>query len=499
MPVAVCGGGPVGLTLALELAAWEVPVALIEKHRSVSPFPKGRALSTRSMEIYRQLGLEAELTEQGLDRADVLHFYSGETLTADDHVRISTTPPQGGSPLSPTYTLACSQDRLEATLRRHVSDHPLIDARFGWTVADAHIDHDHASLEVRDADGSEHRLRCRWVVAADGAESRLRQIAGIGKTTFGAPCENVNIMFEADLEPIVEDRRSLVYTLSNDNLHASVLAVDGRRWLCNVISPDRSPTDAAEDPDWCRDRIREAIGRPVDLTVLGAMAWTATASNATTYRKASLLLAGDAAHVATPYGGFGMNCGIADAHNLAWKLAGSVADPSRSDLVDTYDAERRPIGERTVAESAVRLGLALDGHRSGRTRRGEVGPNPSDGIVLGGCYRSAAILAGGPPPPQPVATYDPAPTVGARAPHAWLAEGRSTLDLFGVHHTLLHHPETEPDLPRAVISLLRPEPLATAPLVEAEPRSAYGIDDGGAVLVRPDGHISWHSEHQQAR
>lgn len=494
IPVLVCGGGPVGLTFALELAAWDVPVTLVERHLAVSPFPKGRAISTRSMEIYRQLGLEYELTALGLDRSEVLHFYSGETLAADEHVRISTTPPPGGSPFSPTYTLACSQDRLEATLRRHAAQHPLIDARFGWTVAGARLGDEEASVEVRDPDGAGEQLRCRWVVAADGADSRLRTIAGIGRTAFSSPCENVNILFEADLEAIVGDRRSLVYTLSNDHLHASVLAVDGRRWLCNVISPDRSPIEAARDRDWCRARVLEALGRSVDVTVLDAMAWTATASNAATYQKGSLLLMGDAAHVATPYGGFGMNCGIADAHNLAWKLATAVADPSRADLVDTYEAERRPIGEQTVAESAVRLDLALDGHRSGRTRRGDVRPNPSDGLVLGGTYRSAAVIADGAARPQPVATYDPAPAPGARAPHAWLADGRSTLDLFGTHHSLLHHPRTDPVLPPEVRSLLLPTPLRTASLPEPEARAAYRIERSGAVLIRPDGHIAWHSD-----
>lgn len=494
-PVVVCGGGPVGLTLALGLAEWGVSVTVVERHRAPLPFPKGRALSIRSMEIFRQLGLEDEITDVGLPRDETMHFFNGRSLVAESYSRVSNTPPPGGSPLSPTFTLACSQDLLEAVLRRRADEHPLIDARWGVTVIDAEIADESAAVTARADDGTTERLPCRWLVAADGAHSELRSIAGIGRSRYGPECDNVNILFDADLGPLIADRSSLVYTISNEHLHAGLLTVDGRhRWLCNVIDPDVDTTRAAADPQWCTTRIHRAIGREVEVRIVAAAAWNATAANADRYRERSLLLVGDAAHVATPYGGFGMNCGIAAAHNLAWKLAAHLRHPEADDLVDTYHEERHPIGERTVRESAVRLEAALAAHRDGSTRRGEGRANPSDGLVLGGVYRSRAVF--GDPEPHPddddISTYMPSVRPGVRAPHVWLADGSSTLDLFGAHLTVLHHPDTTPAVPTPFAGLpVRTVVLDDVADSDGSVRSTYGITDGGAVGIRPDGHIAW--------
>ena len=226
--VIICGAGPVGLTLALELAAWDEPVTLIERHRAPLPFPKGRALSIRTMEIYRQLGLEAELTAAGLLRGETMHFFYGETLTAERYTRVSNTPPAGGSPLSPTFTLACSQDVLETILRRHADDHPLIDTHYGLTVTDADLTADSATVSAVDGNGSPHQFDGRWLVAADGANSTLRRLAGIELDRYGVECDNVNILFDADLSTLIAGREALVSTISNDHVHATLLTVDGR-------------------------------------------------------------------------------------------------------------------------------------------------------------------------------------------------------------------------------------------------------------------------------
>lgn len=495
----VCGGGPVGLTLALGLAAWDVPVTVVERHGTPSQFPKGRALSIRTMEIYRQLGLERELTDVGLPRDETMHFFHGESLTAERFVRNSNTPPPGGSPVSPTFTLACSQDQLERVLRHHVATHPRIDARFGAEVTDVRLDDDHAEVSVVDAAGDGQRLRTRWLVAADGAASALRRAAGIRRTHHGPRCDNVNILFRADLGDLVADRSSLVYTISNDDLHAGILTVDGRdRWLCNVVQPVGVDARlAAGDHDWCERQVRRAIGADVDVTVDDALAWDATAANAGRYRAGPLLLAGDAAHVATPYGGFGMNCGIADAHNLAWKLALAVDGIAPDDLVDTYEAERHPVGERTVRESARRLSAALQAHDDGRTRRGEARANPSDGLVLGGRYTSTAVLSTpqgevGQDRTDDVATYEPSADPGERAPHAWLADGRSTLDLFGAHFTVLRTAGAAPALPDPIVAAPQRHVVVDDELDPAgEVRDLYRLGDRAAVAVRPDGHVAW--------
>ncbi|MGH8571456.1 MAG: FAD-dependent monooxygenase [Gammaproteobacteria bacterium] len=135
--------------LALELAVWRVPVLLVERHRSPSPFPRGRAISTRSMEILRQLGLERDVTQISLPRTDTVHFFAGASLTAPDFGRVGSPPSRGGPAVSPTATLAWPQDRFEALLRTHVADHPLVDARFGTELQDAQQRADHVEVRLR--------------------------------------------------------------------------------------------------------------------------------------------------------------------------------------------------------------------------------------------------------------------------------------------------------------------------------------------------------------
>jgi putative polyketide hydroxylase len=195
------------------------------------------------------------------------------------------------------------------------------------------------------------------------------------------------------------------------------------------------------------------------------------------------VIVGDAAHVATPYGGLGMNLGLADAHNLAWKLALCVTGAAGEDLVGSYEQERHPIGAATVAESARRLAAARVDHVTGATRRGEVTPRPSDGLVLGGTYRSVAVHAEGQPPPESVASYRPDAAPGRRAPHVLLPDGRSTLDLFGPWFTLLTGPRYRDSEPL-------PDPLHRHRLNDLV-TEVYGIGARGAVLVRPDGHVAW--------
>jgi putative polyketide hydroxylase len=487
IPVVVCGGGPVGLVLALELAAWQIPVLLVERHRSPLPFPRGRVISTRSMEILRQLGLEQEVTEVGLPRSETVHFFAGASLTAPQFGRIGTPPARRETAVSPTAALGCRQDWFEVLLRARVADHPLVDARFGTELLDAQQHADHVEVQLRANGDPVTTVRTSWLVGADGPRSRVGHLAGISTDVLGASCSNVNILIDADLKPLVGDRVSLLYDISNDDLHAIVLTVDNQRqWQINVVLPDGDQVDLT--PQWCARMVRAALGRDdLAFRVVTQMRWEATARLARHYRRDRLLLIGDAAHVTTPWGGLGMNLGLADAHNLAWKLALCVTGRSGEHLVDTYEQERRPIGAATVAESARQLDDGRAAHLTGRTRRGEVARRPTDGLVLGGTYRSAAVHADEEPRPDNVASYHPDAEPGRRAPHVWLPDGRSTLDLFGPWFTLLAGPDyQDPDYQD---SEPLPEPLHRHRL-DAFAQDVYGISASGAVLVRPDGHVA---------
>jgi putative polyketide hydroxylase len=483
LPVVVCGAGPVGLVLALELAAWQVPVLLVERHRLSLSFPRGRVISTRSMEILRQLGLEREVTEIGLPRIETTHFFAGASLTAPEFGWVGAPVARGETVVSPTVALGCPQDRFEVLLRQRVIDNSLVDARFGTELLDAEQRADHVKVWLSGSGGSDATVGTSWLVGADGPRSRVRHIAGISMDTLGAPCSNVNILIDADLKSLVGDRISLVYDISNDDVHALVLTVDNqRRWLVNVVLPDGEQVDPT--PQWCERMVRAVLGGD-DLVfrMVTGLRWEATAQLARHYRQGRLVVTGDAAHVTTPWGGLGMNLGIADAHNLAWKLALCVTGRAGEDLVDSYERERHPIGAATVTESARQLAQARVDHLTGRTRRGEVARRPTDGLVLGGTYRSIAVRADGEPPPESVTSYRPDAAPGRRAPHVWLPDGRSTLDLFGPWFTLLSGPQYRD------FEVL-PDPVRRYRL-DGLFQEVYGIGDGGAVLVRPDGHVAW--------
>lgn len=259
LPVVVCGAGPVGLVLALELAAWQVPVLLVERHRLPSSFPRGRVIGTRSMEILRQLGLEREVTEIGLPRIETTHFFAGASLTAPEFGRVGAPLARGETVVSPTAALGCPQDRFEALLRQRIVDNSLVDARFGTELLDAEQRADHVEVRLSGSGGSDTTVGTSWLVGADGPRSRVRHLAGISMDTLGAPCSNVNILIDADLKPLVGDRISLVYDISNSDVHALVLTVcPGQRSQTQRLIGEQRHNPG----QWVDDRARSARRPP---------------------------------------------------------------------------------------------------------------------------------------------------------------------------------------------------------------------------------------------
>ncbi|MFU8849495.1 FAD-dependent monooxygenase [Micromonospora sp. SL1-18] len=502
IPVLVIGGGPVGLSLAIRLAQLRVPAMLVERHPRTAAFPKGRALSIRSMEIYRSWGLEVEITAAGLPR-DHLAFFTGRTLTDPHGTRIVTGPDSRPPVPSPTYTLLCSQDRLEPLLRAHAERLNPGRVHFGTELVDLSIDDDRTIATLKRG-GRHEKIRARWLVAADGARSGIRQRLGIRMTGPTGVSHNLNILFDADLGPHVVDRPSAVYTITRPGLHGAFLAVDNqRRWLFNLVADGDDPGLANLDDTACTDLIRTAAGLPdLPITLVDRQVWHAAARVADRFRAGPVFLAGDAAHVTTPYGGFGMNCGIADADNLAWKLAAVHHGWASAALLDTYDPERRPVAQASAIESHRRLIDTITAHHTSAPPRGR----PSEGLVLGYHYASAAVVPDGTAAPggDPVADFNPTGRPGHRLPHAWLDQNRtrSTLDILDrAGFTLLTG--GDPGAWHAAVTGARAHgiPVAVHPLPDllspanlAGYLNICGIDHTGAVLVRPDGHVAWRGE-----
>ncbi|MEV4748879.1 FAD-dependent monooxygenase [Streptosporangium sp. NPDC049248] len=497
VPVLIVGGGPVGLCASIALSGFGVPSLLVERHAATSAFPKGRALSIRTMEVLRRYGLEEAVLAAGVPREESLHFFFGTSLTCADHIRNSNLPDPARAAFSPAFTAVCSQDVLEPLLREHAESLGPGWVHFGQELIALEQDERGVTAWLRDADGQTSTLRTAYVIAADGAGSFVRRELGIAMSGDLALSRNLNILFEADLRPHLADRLSLIYTIANPALTGTFMTVDNRRrWLFNLVhDPARRAVDDLTPRD-CADLIHEAAAVPdLDIDVIATQEWTAAALLADRYRAGRVFLAGDAAHPMTPYGGFGMNCGIQDADNLAWKLAAVLQGWAGPELLDSYEAERRPVGADTVTQSRRSLLATLE---STAVLSGVDGPRPcsrpSDGLVLGYAYDGpgAAVVPDGTSPPDlpdPVCAYRPSARPGHRLPHLWTRpEGReiSTLDLVGTGFTLLTGPGGAPwreSVPQGVPLLVH--------VGDADIATACGIEADGAVLVRPDDHVAW--------
>lgn len=493
-PVLIVGGGPVGLTLSILLSVQGVDHVLVEAHSGTAHHAKARGISARSMEIFRRCGLEQDIRQAGLPAGQVF-FYRGRTLVDRDFVRTGPTSRLPGEARTPSPGLICSQDALEPVLLRRAREMAPERIRFASRLL-SFTDHgDGVRAVVADQiSGQQHTLHADWLVGCDGAASTVRSSAGIameGPTGLG---HFVSVRFQAPLGEVVADRASAVYFVSEPG-RGGFMAIDNdRHWIYQYpFDPLQGSGEDLTDHDYLAQLIRTAAGTPqLEVTVQDTMTWRMDAQLASAYRSSRALLAGDAAHVIPPTGGHGMNTGIGDADNLAWKLAAVTSGRASQLLLDSYQAERQPIA-RQVIELSSDNARARSGYRI------------DDELLLTATYRSTAVITGPDAPDRP--PLDPSGhhqrgDPGARAPHVRLvgtAGIDSTLDLIGPDFTLITcHDDPAWQQQAATIAAaaipVSVRALNTGPQREAGRQSWHklcGIPATGAVLIRPDGHITW--------
>jgi 2-polyprenyl-6-methoxyphenol hydroxylase-like FAD-dependent oxidoreductase len=484
-PVVIAGGGLVGSSLAMFLAQQGVSSVTVERLRGGSAVPRAAHFHLRTLELFRQAGIEEDVKrrseEEFLPEGAIIAM---DCLAGRKLADIIGSLNAGVEAVSPCRRLFITQPGLEPILRRRAME-------AGATVQEGHevtsFDQDDTGVTVtaRDVDsGQDTVFRAQYLVGADGAHSRVRELLDIPFEGRGVFSNSITIYFEADLTQLMLGKPISVIYINNPEFggffRLSKDCQSGFLAINTIGDPKTNPdvANAAKDVSERRliDLVRIGAGVPdLEVKITGVARWRASSDVARHYQVGRVFLAGDAAHVMPPNGGFGGNTGIHDAHNLAWKIAWVLRGAADPALLDTYEAERRPVGKFTVEQAYTRY-VTRTATYLGATDFQPLAPDFN--IEIGYLYQGDQVhgdpLENGARP-------------GARAPHVWIEhDGKriSTLDLFGRGYVLLTGPDGRAWCDSHV----------GAPCYQlGDPGflEAYGIGPSGAVLVRPDGFVAW--------
>lgn len=503
VPVLIIGGGFTGLTAALCLQQQGLEYLLLERHASTSLLPKARSLDVRSLEIFRELGLADALREAGRELALAWGILRGPSLTE----ALVTQPPANAARITSPSQLAsmqalaaqspesgarCTQDLAEPVLRQ-AAEARGGDLRFHHELVHFTQDADHVTATIRDrTTGAEHTLTADYLLAADGANSPVRQALGVPTSGRGCLGHFLNVYFEADLTAWVRGREFSMLLVREPDLTAFLVAVNNTdRWALHLrYDPAQNPYPRDFPEPVLRALLHRVLGLPeLSIRVLQVLPWEMTVRTVDQQHVGRVFLAGDAAHTMTPYAGKGAAAGVQDVHNLAWKLAAVLRGPASAALLATYQAERHPIG-------------AFYATLSGEMADAEGFADPAQlqrfGPLLLGLpdytYRSAAVCTADEGPTRPASALPLTGQPGTRLPHLWLDAARttSTLDWCRGQFLLVVSEEAAgwqaaihtASLPGGLVVQVLP------PATHAAWQQLTQLQPGDALLVRPDGFVA---------
>ncbi|MDP9026570.1 MAG: FAD-dependent monooxygenase [Actinomycetota bacterium] len=498
VPVVIVGGGPVGLTMALELAFHGVGSLLVEPRVDVEHSrPRAKTTSARTMELYRRTGAAAEIRR----RAPIPANWSDEVrfcTTATGHEIIRLTGVLGlellDSDLTAEGAQQVTQPIVEEALRALLADLPSVFTAYGSRVIDVDLDGQRPRVRIEDADGALSIVTCDYLVGADGSRSVVRAALGAHYVGAAAGRPNVNITFRsAQLAGLLPERRAVHHWVLNPEFPGVIgpLSLEGTWWAI------ATGTETIADDDEAAALVRGLAGADIDVEILATDPWQARMLLTDTYGSGRTYLVGDAAHQNPPWGGHGFNTGVGDAVNLSWKLAAVLNGWAPVELLDSYEDERMPIAQQTIELAATNMRalsidltspeLMADGEVGTKARAAAAGPIEqakraeffSLGLVLGYGYGPDAAAQ---TPSGDV--YRPILAAGNRLPHRRNADGVSLYDILGPEFTLLGSPHEV----WAAAATRRRIPIT---FVDPAERGFGAAGDDRLVLVRPDQHVAW--------
>lgn len=516
-PVLIVGAGPVGLSLALDLGWRGVSCMLVEAGGREVAHSKIGHIAVRTMEFFRRWGIARAVREAGfpddfrMSRV-VCSSVAAPPLFVDEHATLRDMP----VPVySPEKKQRCPQHMLQPVLQRAVDGYACVTSLYHTALMGFERHGDHVLATLQDSNTkTTTQVRARYMVACDGVNSMVRESLGIAM--HGTPKLSYSIGITACIPGFSGishyGQAERFIFIGPEGTWGNLTTVDGRDlWRLTLLDTEGKLDLATLDPvAW----IRRALGRPdAKVEIKAILPWRRREQTADRFQNGRVLLAGDAVHAMSPTGGMGMNTGIGDAVDLGWKLAALIQGWGGPHLLDSYEIERKPVALRNAASSTSNFKVLtspqncayiLDQTEGGTRARRDISAQftaamkasywePS-GIQMGYCYEGSPICVPDPtPPPAEQPRYVQTTRPGARAPHAWLAHGRSTLDIFGRGFVLLSSPRVRySDISFfEVVASHCGLPLSSHAFTNDDMAALY---EAPLVLVRPDGHVAWRGE-----
>lgn len=531
VPILIAGGGSVGLFLAAELGWRGVRCLAVEQREAINPHPRANSIASRTMEYCRRWGIAQRVQDCGIPsdyplnylwissfHGHVLHKFSLPPYNTWEDVRRKGGAMREELTWSPYLKNLTGQNEFEEVLREYARSHSTVEVREGWRFVEFEQDDEEVRSTIEHvASGERVQVRSRYLVACDGGRSLVRGRLGIRLAGEGNIARFVAIYFRApELMRCHDFGPGALYFPLHREYMGFVLNWDtGIRWTYHkLLKEGQRPEDV--DP---KAAIFAVLGRETPVEILSVQPWTANALVAERFRIGRVFLAGDAAHLFTPTGAFGMNTGVSDAIDLAWKLKARLEGWGGPALLESYQIERRPIAIRNTTEaahnykqmrSAMGFGDEMDEKgpegderraRMDEMLRGHEKLLASFGVVLGYRYSDSPIIVpdGTPETPDDPRFYVPTARPGHRAPHAWLEESVALMDRFSRDFTLLDFGPAigaSRDADRELEALLalagrRGVPLSHVPIAHDGAARLYARR---FCIVRPDLMTAWRDD-----
>ena len=514
--VLIVGAGPVGLALAIELGRRRVPCLVVERNTRVGFAARAKTTNVRTREHLRRWGIADALraaSPLGLDYPSNVVFctrLAGPTLARFENAFYCAP---GKNPLYSEHAQWIPQYSLEEVLRAHAQSLPGVEVRFNCELRSFEQTKSGVLAQVHDLSlGRDETVRADYLIGADGARSAVRDAIGARMTGEYGLSRNLNVVFRAPgLAQAHKHGPAIMYWQVNNDVPSLIGPMDsGDKWFFMPTglpaAQDRSDVESAK-------LIAQATGIDLPYEVLSTDEWVASRLIADRYRDRRVFLAGDACHLHPPFGGYGMNMGIADGVDLGWKLAAVLQGWGGDTLLDSYEAERRPVHEYVLEEAVANhaiLGkqLTADGIEApgaaGDSLRAEIGARIQAtktrefmtlGVVLGYRYDASPVIVsdGTTASPPDFLNYVPSSRPGHLAPHAWLHDGSSLYDHFGDGFTLLISPGSEiAEAERAAANAATLE--LSLKLFQPTEGGVAALYPARYTLIRPDQHVAWRGD-----